>query len=95
MEAQQNTQAEPLEPLQSVAAVMALWDKSRSFVYGQMNSGALPYVQVGDRRMFEPSALRRYVAERRVPLKNDDGASEIAPSSELHSGVETAGDVKA
>jgi len=83
-----------LEPLRNVNAVCEFLNKGRSFVYRQMNSGALPYVQVGDRRLIEPAALRRYVAERRVPLKNDDGASEIAPSSELHSGVETAGDVK-
>jgi excisionase family DNA binding protein len=54
-----------LEPLLSVDDVVRLLGVSESGIYRLVRAGDLPRVKVGNRTLFEPAAIRAFIAERR------------------------------
>ncbi len=73
--------------LYSVADLLAMFPRSRTQLYRDMQAGLLPYVQVGHRRYFEPEATEQYVealkaerpaVERLVELVDPHGRIDVA-----------------
>lgn len=56
---------EGLEPLLSVEEVTRVLRISESGVYRLVRNGELARVKVGSRTLFEPSAVRRFIKDRR------------------------------
>lgn len=54
-----------IEPLLSLDEVADLLRISESGVYRLVRSGELPRVKVGNRTLFEPDEIRRFIAQRR------------------------------
>jgi excisionase family DNA binding protein len=75
-----------LEPLLSIDDVARLLRVSESSVYRLVRSGELPRVKVGGRTLFEPRAVRNFIAHCRdvtvehphqhAPTNTPDSASE-------------------
>ena len=58
-------ETEQLEPLLSCRETALILGVSMPTLRRVMTAGQLPSVVVGDRRLVEPAALRRFIAERR------------------------------
>ncbi len=71
---------EGLEPLVSIAAACRVIGISDGTLYRLLREGELSPIRLAGRTLFEPAELRRFVAARRVPLRNDEGAGGTAPS---------------
>jgi excisionase family DNA binding protein len=65
-----------LEPLLSVDDVARVLGVSESGIYRLVRAGDLPRVKVGSRTLFEPAAIRVFIAHRR-----DTARSAATPSA--------------
>jgi excisionase family DNA binding protein len=65
-----------LEPLLSVDDVVRVLGVSESGIYRLVRSGELVRVKVGNRTLFEPAAIRDFIARRRHATAAEDAAME-------------------
>jgi hypothetical protein len=72
--------------LLTLAEVLELVPWSRTQLYREMNAGRLAFIQVNNRRLFEPEAVEAFVAGlkdtrsvgRLLELVDDDGRIDVA-----------------
>ena len=62
-----NEELEPLLDIRKVAKILGLQEKTiRDWVWRKK----IAYVKCGDRVMFEPAQIRRFISRSRVPAKD-------------------------
>ena len=69
-----------IEPLVSLDEVSRLLRISESGIYRLVRSGALPRVKVGNRTLFEPAEIRRFIARGRDEQAQSKGGREMGAS---------------
>ena len=69
-----------IEPLLSLDEVSRLLRISESGIYRLVRSGALPRVKVGNRTLFEPAEIRRFIARGRDEQAQSKGGQEMGAS---------------
>ena len=69
-----------IEPLLSLDEVSRLLRISESGIYRLVRSGALPRVKVGNRTLFEPAEIRRFIARGRDEQAQSKGGREMGAS---------------
>ena len=67
-----------IEALLSLDEVVQLLRISESGVYRLVRGGELPRVKVGNRTLFEPHEIRRFIASRRDDSIDKKGGREIS-----------------
>ena len=69
-----------IEPLLSLDEVSRLLRISESGIYRLVRSGALPRVKVGNRTLFEPAEIRRFIARGRDEQAQSKEGREMGAS---------------
>lgn len=72
-----------IEPLLSIEEVTGLLRISESGVYRLVRHGELPRVKVGNRTLFEPAEIRRFIARQREEQGNTTPGAQLLAALDL------------